>query len=1201
MTPPPPAPANPDDGQDPAAAALAGWRQELATAGGPNALLWHHDDERRLLELTHAHPAGLAIFLSGRDVKLSDLVREPRASAEAAERARGIDDAARRLWEERGLATCFVAAGVATWQMPGGRSPQAPVFLRPCELRPRDPGHRDLDVVVSRTVELNPALVQLVQAELGVALDSDRLARMSWGRNGFDPEPAYRELARQCTGLPGFTIQRRLVLGLYPYAKLPLVADLADADVLRHPVVSLLAGGAHQQTPRPHPSLPQVLPLDADQRAALAAIGAGDDVVVQGAPGTGMTQLVAAAVAGLAAAGRSVLLVSHKRAAVDAVRRRLASVGLGLVEEVHDGPDLRHDRRALAPLGHAVAADPRPDTAHDLQAAAEQLQDRLAALHQVREPWGVSAFQAQGAMVELSALDPAPRSRVRLTGEALRALSPQLLDLATRQLTQAAGEGAWLTDDAADPWRGARIVTPADADTAMAACHRLVSADGIDRLLALTGALADEAGLPRPTSAAAAGADLDLVTGVRATLDVFAPEVYDAPLPDMLASTSTTYREEHGSTLGLLRRRGLVREARRLLRPGHGPADLHGALLAAHRQALAWRDRAGAATRPVVPHGIDQARAAHDAVMADLALLEPALATTDDGGGLDQQPLDQLRERLLQLTRQPERLAVLPRVTPVLDELRGQGLGPLIDDLTTRRVAPDHVAAEVRHVWWSSLLDEVRRTDARYGRHDGAALHATATTLRRLEEQAHRERAQEVGRQVARAAEDGTPCWAVSPHEVAAVLPPGPVVDTVIVLEASQLSVAQAVSAISRGRQLVVCGDPQQLPPIELRVGVDDAGGHDVRADERSPSVLGALAAHLPVHHLETRYRSVDDRLATVLDTALGATLDTTLSATAAAGRDETDVAAPVTVPSGTAARGLVLEHVAGGDDAATGSGPAPVTTSAEVDRVARLVLAHARNTPERSLGVVALDEQHAAAVRTRLRDELARLGVGDRFYAPDRDEPFFVKHVDDAQGDTRDDMIVTVGYAVDASGQAGHRFGVLALAAGERRVAVALTRARDTVTLVSTLTGDELAEVGAGTPGVALLATALGLAQEAPGTAPSRGPVTDPVTSELASRLRKAGLEVTERAGRGAGEVELAVRDPRSVRPVQVAVESDGPAYAALPRPVDRDVLRPQLLERAGWRHLRVWTPDLFMAPEREVARIIDAAHDHRRPEDGR
>ncbi|WP_409484872.1 hypothetical protein [Arsenicicoccus dermatophilus] len=1180
MTATPCAPAPPPDELDPALAAVRRWRRELVEIGGPNTLLWRTEDVVRL-DFARAHPAGLAIFLSGRDTRLSDLIRDPAALSDARVKARALRRTERRLWQEHGLASCFSTAGMAAWRMAGSRIPAAPVFLRACELVPRDLAQDDFDVVVGPGVELNPALVELLRTEAGVELDVPRLVEMTWGRNGFDPDAAYREIQSRCARLPGFQIARRLGVGIYPYVKLGMVADLVDTAVADHPLVRAMAGlptTLRDATPDPAP-MPLVLAADASQRAALAAIAAGDDVVVQGAPGTGMTQVVANAVAGLAAQGRSTLLVSHKRAAIDAVRTRLLEVGLDLVTEAHDGPDLRHVHGPITTLAVPARIEPHHDTLTDLHDATTVLQGHVEALHAPRSPWGVSAFQAHGALVELASLRPAPHSRVRLDRETLHRLTPRVLDAATRRLVQAATDGAWLPSPAPDPWRGARITTDAEAADALAACERLAGDRGIPRLVRLVDELSRGVGLPPATTLAGIGSDLELLTGVRATLDVLHPEVFEAPLPDLLEATSASYRAEHGSRIGVLRRGALRRDAKSLVRPGMAPRDLHQTLALAHEQLVLWQARGGPDAVPAPAEGIDEAWSAYHAVVDDLERLEPVLATTGEGAATTTQHVDVIHLRMHDLVSQQGRLEVLPKVTGFLDDLRDQGMGALVEDLAERHVPPEQVAPEVRHVWWASFLEEVGRSDARYGGHDGPSLHAMAEELRRLEARALRERAQAV----ARATRGAAPCRAVSPHEVGALLAPGPVVDTVIVLEASELAVAQAVSAVSRGRQVVVCGDHQQLPPCELSFEVDPRPVDDVRADQRSVSVLSVLSARLPTYTLKTHHRILDDRLTVALDEHLY-------------------VEEPTTVPPAGTLQRVTLEHVELHPGSRGEAGEAAVSTDEEVDRVARLALAHARGFTDRSLGVIALNAEHADRVRERIQAEVAVLEPGDPlidYFAAERREAFWVKHVDDVQGDTRDDILLTVGYVVDDTGQAGHRFGSMALASGERRVSVAVTRARHTLTVITALTVEELRRAAGGSGGIDLLAEVLTLAAESPDLPPSQGELTDPVMLDLAARLREAGMDVTERAGRGVGPIELAVRDPKSVWGGAVAVESDGSVHAAAANPADREVHRPALLERQGWRPLRVWSMDAFRAPEREVARILqavtDAAEDRR------
>src|SRR5204863_4254939 len=126
------------------------------------------------------------------------------------------------------------------------------------------------------------------------------------------------------------------------------------------------------------------------------------------------------------------------------------------------------------------------------------------------------------------------------------------------------------------------------------------------------------------------------------------------------------------------------RLATRLLRPGPPPDDLHAELVRARTQRTAWYALVGAGGRPEISPQLDEAQDAYDEIDADLSWLGHRLASTADGGDLHTTPLGQLRTRLTALAARPERLAVLPAVVPVIDDLRAAGMGEVVDDFAAR-------------------------------------------------------------------------------------------------------------------------------------------------------------------------------------------------------------------------------------------------------------------------------------------------------------------------------------------------------------------------------------------------------------------------------------------------------------------------------------------------------------------------------------
>jgi hypothetical protein len=1256
---PSPAEPTPDPRAERVAVAVQAWQRHLVDLGGRNTLLWYRDLPSGTLDLTTAHPGGVAMLLAGRPTRLSDLVREPAALDEARRRARTIRAKTLELAEERGIAAGFIAIGMATWNVRGAtRPPAAPVLLRSCVLKPTGAAQDDFSIDLGSDVELNPVLEHYLRSEQGLDIDTAALEEMATAANGFDPYPVYAALTSLCAQVPDFTVAPRLVVGTFSYAKLPMVADLATQgeELANHDVVAALAGdpGALKTVRTAVPDSPAdadpsrehlILDADSTQQAAIDFVRSGAHLVIKGPPGTGKSQTIANLIASLAGEGKRVLFVAEKRAAIDAVLSRLERVGLAdLVLDAYDGAS--NKRRLAQEFGAALergAAAAEPDTSAVERALVERrsrLVEHVEALHRVREPWGVSAHQVQDAIATLSSRRHSPTSRVRVRGEQLTALSRERVDELARELTEAASLGAWSTDDGTDPWYAARIPTTDDAIRAQEITGRL-GQNGLQDVQKTIDEVFAEVTLPQADRVSDWGAILDTVGRVRDTLEVFRPEVFDIPLGDLVAATGTKqYREASGTSLGWYARWRLRRQARSLLRPGTPPADLHAALVDAQVQRQAWHQMAGAGGRPEIPVDLDRARAAYDSLADDLRWLGERLAPTAEGGDLLNTEMDALQRRMAGLASRPERLAVLPRALVTMDSLRAAGMGPLVDDLARRKVDVDDVASELEFVWWTSLAEHLTVQDPAYGAHDGdhlrrvareyvAADHAhlkgtaervRAAAGRRLREvladhpeqealvraeagKARRHRPlREMLPKAGRTLTAIKPAWAMSPLVVASVLPPGRWFDVVIFDEASQIPPAQAISAISRAHQVVVAGDERQLPPTSFfTAAVDDEGAAETETlTEGFESVLDVLAAALPTRRLSWHYRSLDERLI------------------AFANRHMYD-GGLVTFP-GTGSDAVVrLEAVEGAGVVQPGE-EAIESTEAEVARVVDLVLEHARTRPHESLGVIALGIKHATRIDEALRRALAGAeGVGD-FFDEDRPERFFVKNLERVQGDERDAVILSIGYGKTPHGRVLHRFGPLNLEGGERRLNVAITRARRRMTVVSSLLASDLDPTRLKARGATMLRDFLAYAesQAAVLPAPSEGegevaegagatraaeapvvaegateatpePTTpEPVRAEFARRLREAGLVVHEAFGGSAQPIDLAVEDPRRPGHVLVAVESDGPAYAAMRSTRDRDRLRSEQLGRLGWEHVRVWSTDLFRDPARDVARVV-------------
>jgi len=1227
------------------ARAVQAWSGDLADLGGAQTLLWHGDLAARTLDLTHTHPSGLAMLLAGRPTRLSSLVREPGALAEARKRARAIRAKTVELAEERGIVAGWLAVGIATWTGPdAARPPSAPVLLRACWLRPRGAAGEDFDVDLGPETELNPVLVHYLATEHDVHLDAD----LALHEDGFEPTPLLQRVSQGCATVPGFGVEPRLLIGTFSAVRPAMVMDLQaqGTSLAGHDIVAALAGdpgalaavaaqSAVGAVGEPDPTTERlVLDADSAQGAVVEAVLAGSHLVISGPPGTGKSQTVANLIAALAADGKRTLFVAQKRAAIDAVLQRLASVGLDdLVLDLHDGGfGRRHVANACVAVLDRATRAAQTEVA-ELGAALVDRRDTLLAhthaLHQQREPWGVTAYAAQSALVDLTDRRPAPRSRVRVRGERLERLDWAELGRLRDQLFEAASAGVLRVGPDEDPWFGARLTTADEAQQALVTVTTLTQA-ALPAARAQLSAVLDQVGMAPARSVAAWGQTLELIGAVRQSLEVFTPAVFDTSLTDVVAATaSRAWRAEHGITMGRLHRRRLRSQARSMLRPGAPPPDLHGALVAAHDQRGRWQQGAGPGSRPALPSALVDAERAYLDLAEPLGWLSERLAETAAGGDLLDTDLDVLAGRLALLGERTATLPLVPRAVALRDRLRQAGLEPLLADLAQRGVEADAVGAELDLVWWSSLLEHVALGDPAYGAHNGSRLHRVAlefaqadrqhvvtgnvrvrhatderlvAALERHPDQAALLRAEDAlsrghraPRELLRECPDvlaaAKPCWAMSPLVVSQVLAPGELFDVVIFDEASQVPTAEAVPAISRARQVVVAGDQCQLPPTRFAVsdGSESAGAESAGAE----SVLAALSVALPVARLRWHYRSQDERLV-------------------AFANEHVYDGALVTFPGTLGEEVLTLQQVNGTGPVVPGA-DAVESTDDEVARVVELVIDHARCRPSQSLGVVTLGRWHAARIDDALRRELAEqpdhLDLAP-FFADDHAERFFVKPLERVQGDERDAIVLSIGFGRTPHGRVLHRFGPLDLADGERRLNVAMTRARRRMTVVCSFGADDLDPVRLSTPGAHLLRAYLAYAASG-GRAVTRGsvqegsvqegsvqdvkrlrgdppredpPLEDPLLEDLAARLRAAGLSVRARHGVSSARIDLAVggADGRLL----VAVEGDGPAYArATTR--ERDRLRVDQLQRLGWMHLRVWSTDVFGDPAHEVARV--------------
>lgn len=421
------------------------------------------------------------------------------------------------------------------------------------------------------------------------------------------------------------------------------------------------------------------------------------------------------------------------------------------------------------------------------------------------------------------------------------------------------------------------------------------------------------------------------------------------------------------------------------------------------------------------------------------------------------------------------------------------------------------------------------------------------------------------------------PVFMMGPLSIATYIHPGSLeFDLVIFDEASQVKPVDAFGAIIRGKQIVVVGDSKQMPPSNFFDSIQQADGQSEEEDDfvgDMESILGLFVGqNAPQRMLRWHYRSRHESLITVSNHEF---YDHKL----------------VVFPSPDADRresGLVynyLEHTSY-DRGRTR------TNKEEAKAVANAVMEHARKTPQLSLGVAAFSMVQMQAVLDEL--ELLRRAdaSGEPFFAQHPHEPFFVKNLENVQGDERDVILISIGYGKTSEGYMSMDFGALNREGGERRLNVLITRARIRCEVFTNLRSDDIDLNRSGARGVKALKTFLRYADSGILDVPGQtGKALDsPFEEAVYKQLTDAGYTVKPQVGSGGFYIDLAIVDPETPGKFILGIECDGATYHSARSARDRDRLRQQVLVGLGWRIHRIWSADWYRHPERELGRVIEA-----------
>jgi very-short-patch-repair endonuclease len=1234
-----------------------------------------------------------------------------------------LSNEARTYIEEQGLNILYLALGFLHWYESDSSETarRAPLLLVPVELKRGAATERFAVSYSDEDVQDNLSLLEKMRLEFGIKLPSiDDSEDLNVSEFMADVEEAIKNQSR-------WRVQRdEIVLGFFSFGKLLMYQDLDPAG---WPTQGGLAGMSiitallEDGFTEPASGIPdegslddfvditqlnQIVDADSTQTSAVLDAISGRNLVIQGPPGTGKSQTITNIIAEAIGAGKSVLFVSEKMAALEVVKRRLDNVGLGdAALELHSHKTnkkavLEELNRTLQ-LGRPVRTQNEAEIS-SLAALRDRLNAYATAINEKILESGLSPIAAIGRYERLGQeAKQATRldfSQIRDWTEAhwhQHRLRVQELDRRFRVCGTPSKHPFW----------GARVLALLPTDERALSESISKAKEATVNLVAAASKLASSMGLRTPRGYA----EIDLLSraAVRASQ---APHLKGV----VLSSDDWQIRRDdirkligHGRSLSGLRHQ--YGEALLLQAWDEGILQERQALRDHRKSWIRWflpsfrnaKNRLRSLYKIEAPKSVDDLLTAADAILNwqsvsaefdDMSTLGSSLFGAQwQGIDSDWDVLEQILDWTIELYNEvgsgqlpkglidfleggPEAIHFEPAVdelkkiadsqrmalTDLLDTLqfdvslahsagepvRGldnfhtlsealerwangiprlrdlvgfnaiasecveEGLGFVVNAATNWPIEGPTLVNALDVTWYEGLLREafqsrpplmrfdrtghevaikqfrdldmkhleMRRQVLAASHWESLPSHHDVGEMRTVRQEINKKRRHLPIRQLmakaGRAIQAVKPVFMMSPMSIAKFLAPGSVsFDIVVFDEASQVRPVDALGALARGSQAIVVGDHKQLPPTSF---FDTLYEGDEAQDDEVPvgdleSILNLFVAQgAPQRMLQWHYRSRHHSLIAVSNAEF---YDSRLTIFPASGFSRCPL-------------GLRFHHL---PDTIYDRGRSR-TNPAEARRVAEAVVHHAKANPDMTLGVVTFSSAQRDAVMFQIEYLRRKDPSTEDFFAGHPEEPFFVKNLENVQGDERDVIYISVGYGKSDKGYLAHSFGPLNQDGGERRLNVLITRARYACEVFANFEAEDIDLARTNAAGVVALKKFLAYAKTGImdiGVA-TGGDADSPFEEEVEAALLSLGLNVERQVGVGGFRIDLSVKDPDRPGRYLLGIECDGATYHSARWARDRDRLRQQVLEGLGWRIHRIWSTDWYRDRAREVRRVAEA-----------
>lgn len=1266
----------------------------------------------------------------------------------------GLDAKAkvRDLWkrhtlgiEEKGTSPIHVALGFLRWFETENSTPRyAPLLLLPTQIERNSMGASFTISAGDGETVFNTALVQKLKNDFKVDL-SALATNLPEDEQGIDVERVFYEVTQAVMTLKRFEVVQLALLAPFEYRKQVMAKDLKDIasanepaaneflgqlDPLFAPTTRTASGSSSDSRsfPRaqelddliPPGSLPLVVDCDSSQLRAVHAAISGRSFVLHGPPGTGKSQTISNVIASLLAAGKRVLFVAEKQAALSVVARRLENVGLGTAclelhsekadpshvtaglvmaldeERAEDtgrfdssARNVAEQRRKLnqfvrllhapTPLGKSYyqasarrhelrdIAAPAVEHPNHLDTTEEQFERRARALQALSQSigdcggWAKHPFRA-------SRLNVWTEKRQDAIHNLLRDFEVAAQELASAQACAARALGCPLQLAEAAP-EDVVVMATFLAETLPSWVRELATRSNRDDYLTTIAQLSLVARrrAERLDSLSARWTDglheLDL-QGLREAIRIASPKWFLAKwlaLRGPRAKLSAVCKGALGAPDSLLRDLEVAQDARQdsrdldaaaqavvnLMGPAFLGARTPPATFELANKSRGWaeaitaintlaRQKGFAGLDPQAPVPAIEPRVAKDTAIrlghavaalrasADLVVEALSLVPGEAWGSNDPVPVAKACASFAATARAS--LASLRDKTTSEENARiayDLGLGPFLSHLRAGTIPEDKITlwyeAGFLRTWINEMMEKHAVLAQFRGReHDrlvdsfraddrqlleAGKLKARCEVMRRRPPptvEAHSE--SEVGilrresmkkrrrmpvrrllMELRTLAPKLKPCFLMSPLAVSHFLPVDcEKFDTVIFDEASQVRTADAIGALWRGRQVIVVGDSKQMPPTNFFGGSapdDEDEDIDLSRPADTESILDeAVASGVPDLMLEWHYRSRDEKLIAFSNHHY---YQGRLITFPAANPEREGCGVQSILVRGTYEMGKSRCN--------------PI----EAEKVVSLVVSRLLdpNLRDRSIGVVTFNAQQQDLIERLLEAKQKEHPEIEPYFSVRAPERLFVKNLENVQGDERDVMIFSTTFGKDPAGKLSMNFGPMNKPGGERRLNVAITRARERLIVVTSLDPDDIDLRRTAAVGIKHLREFLAFAKD--GKQVLFRTVTTSPGVKCESPFEVDVLNVCQEAlhwrmetqvGCSGYRIDLAVVDPRAPGRHLLGIECDGATYHSGATARDRDRLRQSVLEGLGWTFHRIWSTDWRLNRNAEIERLKNA-----------